>query len=168
MLGEERWWRWRQTAAQPPQAASGEPNILSFVALTTEIISQKRTDLCLASLNIYCPQPSVQEEALNCQSQPRNQLYPVISSHPSRCKFNSSSSLVKILSPPIPTPRALSHNTQFCPLSSGAPLQDAQQVFILWIEKITGQVGTMCLLDPNSKEGSVPSSSPPNWGPSVG
>lgn len=104
VLGEERWWRWRQTAAQPPQAASGEPNILSFVALTTEIISQKRTDLCLASLNIYCPQPSVQEEALNCQSQPRNQLYPVISSHPSRCKFNSSSSLVKILSPPISPP----------------------------------------------------------------
>lgn len=114
VLGEERWWRWRQTAAQPPQAASGEPNILSFVALTTEIISQKRTDLCLASLNIYCPQPSVQEEALNCQSQPRNQLYPVISSHPSRCKFNSSSSLVKILSPPIPTPRALSHTWSPC------------------------------------------------------
>ena len=63
---------------------------------------------------------------------------------------------------------SLSHNTQFSLLSSGAPLQDAQQVFILWTEKITGQVGTMCMLDPNSKEGSVPSSSPPNWGPSVG
>lgn len=60
------------------------------------------------TFELMVPQPSVQEKALKCQSQPRNQLYPVKSSHPSRCKFNSFSSLVKILSPPIPTPRALS------------------------------------------------------------
>lgn len=45
------------------------------------------------------------------------------------------------LKPQGKTPRALSfsHNTQFCLLSSRAPLQDAQQVFILWTEKITGK-----------------------------
>ena len=48
----KRWWRWRQTAAKPPQAKSGELNILSFMAVTMEIISQKRTDLRLVPLNI--------------------------------------------------------------------------------------------------------------------
>lgn len=71
--------------------------------LTVEIISQERTDLHLVPLSTRCLEPSVQEEAWRCQSQPRSQLCQVKSSHPSRHKLNFSSSLVKTPTPPTPS-----------------------------------------------------------------
>lgn len=83
----------------------GQPSTLVFMAVMVEIIPQRRADVPLGLLSPQCSEPSVQEEALNCQAQPGSHFCPAKSSHPSKPKLNSScprKSVITTLTPPHP------------------------------------------------------------------